>query len=88
MQVLGEVPIKDSSVTASGRSGVLAWKEDGCEGIVTVRDNVESSGNNTSNRANNADYTARAGGTSRGGHRSASSSRTESTSASSLEHHD
>ena len=40
-----------------------SWKEDGGEGIVAVGDTVERSVNNTSNRANNADYTAKAGGT-------------------------
>ena len=59
----GEATIKDSSVMANGASGVLAWKinEKGM-GIVTIGNNVASSGNNPSGDGPYTDCDA-AGGT-------------------------
>jgi len=67
MVVQGEATIKDSSITANGDSGVVAWKVGGSKGIVTVGEDVECSGNNTStNPPHCADYKADEAGTFKG----------------------
>ena len=63
VMVLGEATIKDSGVTASGRSGVFAWKRNGeCKAICTIGDYVENSGNVARNDPYSADYVTRADG--------------------------
>ena len=62
MVVLGEATIKNSSVTANWRSGILASKQNEGKGVCTIGENVDCS-NNTGNQPTEADYRAHAGGT-------------------------